>query len=67
MISGTPAGHPLHLQYVERLCKWSDDEDLPGVRHGLDVGVARGAMYEVAAAAEEPDAANDHKAREQEH
>ena len=62
MNSRTPAGHPLHLQYVERLCEWSGDEDLPGARHGLDVGVARDAMYKVAAAAKEPVAANDREA-----
>ena len=49
-----------HVQYVESGV-WSDDEDLTG----LDMGGARGAVYEVAAAAKEPVAASDHEARNQ--
>ena len=58
--TGPPTGHPLHMlslshmQYVENGV-WCDDEGLPG----LDMGGARGAVYEVAAAA------SDHEAERQ--
>ena len=53
---------PCILQYVEKMCEYGDDEDLPGAGLGLDVGVARDAEYEMAAARlKEPVASSDHE------
>ena len=58
------------MQYVDIECVRDDNEDLPGARQGLDVGGARGAMFEVTAAqepaAQEPVIANTHEDGKQE-